>query len=98
MKNKIETLNVNALNWFDKVNGNSYFAGRVTINYGTPSERSYIMPYQYGYGDQYRSEALNVLREKEGIKETSLYDLKEAGVICRFSIKDAKKSELNKIK
>lgn len=49
----IQTIDINASEWFDKVNGNSYFSAVVTINYGTASQIDIDMPFQYGYGDHY---------------------------------------------
>lgn len=62
---KIKTIDVNAKEWFDKVNGNSYFSGIVTINYGMEDLREYIMPFQYGYGSQYEFTALKLVRDNE---------------------------------
>lgn len=69
MKAKIRTIDVNAKEWFDRVNGNSYFAGSVTINFGLPSAVTINMPFQYGYGDQYRYEAFETLVKKGFIKD-----------------------------
>jgi len=66
-KAKIKTIDVNVKEWFDKVNGNSYFAGVATINYGMKSEREYKMPYQYGYGDHYKDMALVLLKQEKEI-------------------------------
>lgn len=66
-KNKIKTIDVNVLEWFDRVNGNSYFAGKVTVNYGMKDSREYIIPFQYGYGEQYLTEAMKILIKKEGL-------------------------------
>lgn len=60
---KIKTIDVQAKEWFDKVNGNSYFGGIVTVNYGMPDAKQLNMPFQYGYGEQFVSEATNVLLE-----------------------------------
>jgi hypothetical protein len=90
MKTKIKTIDVNAKEWFDRVNGNSYFAGTVTINYGMKTQKSFAMPFQCGYGDQYRHEAFKQLQEKKFIPaqdNTSFwryYD--ENGIISRHSI------------
>ena len=65
---KIKTIDVNALEWFDKINGNSYFAGTVTVNYGTKTEKSFNMPYQYGYGDMYKQIAMETLVNESVIK------------------------------
>jgi hypothetical protein len=69
----IKTIDINALNWFDKVNGNSYFAGKVTLNYGLPDKKSFKMPFQYGYGDHYIDVAGELLQRE------SLVNLKTGG-------------------
>lgn len=63
---KIKTIDVNALEWFDKVYGNSYFSGTITLNYGMKNAKEYKMPFQYGSGDQYIFEA-GYLLYKEGV-------------------------------
>ncbi len=63
---KIKTIDVTAKEWFDKVNGESYFAGTVTINFGMRTEKTFKMPFQYGYGDHYQQMAFKLL-QKEGI-------------------------------
>ncbi len=50
---KIKTIDINAKEWFDKANGNSYFSGVVTVNFGMKNQKEYEMPFQYGYGDHY---------------------------------------------
>ena len=59
----VKTVDINAFQWFDKVNGNSYFAGTVCINYGMPTEKNIKMPFQYGYGDHYKDIAVKDLKE-----------------------------------
>lgn len=49
----METIDVNALEWFDKVNGNSYFAAIITLDYGTDQAQTIKLPFQYGYGSHY---------------------------------------------
>ena len=51
-------LEVHAKEWFDKVNGNSYFSARVTLDDIEVAR----LPYQYGYGSQNESEAFNELK------------------------------------
>jgi hypothetical protein len=95
---KISTIDINALSWFDKVNGNSYFAGTVTVNYGTPEAQTFKMPFQYGYGSLYEQEARALLFNAGLIPTTSEYELKQNGVIIRSRIqKNCKKSELKNI-
>lgn len=65
---KIKTIDVQAKEWFDKVNGNSYFGGIITVNYGLKDAKQFTMPFQYGYGEQYISEAMKVLQENKVLK------------------------------
>jgi hypothetical protein len=60
---KIKTIDVNAKEWFDKVNGNSYFSGVITLNYGMKDVKEFIMMFQYGYGDHYVDMAKRQLTE-----------------------------------
>jgi len=60
----IQTIKVSAKEWFDKVNGNSYFSATILINYGLKSCTIIKLPMQYGYGDQYKHEVFDVLQEK----------------------------------
>lgn len=45
----IKTIDVLTKCWFDKINGNSYFAQRIVINRGKKNEVTIINHYQYGY-------------------------------------------------
>lgn len=58
----MQTLDINTLEWFDKVNGNTYFASRITINYGLETEKEFINPFQYGYSSQSEVQAVNTLK------------------------------------
>ena len=98
---KVKTIDVNGLEWFDKVNGNSYFAGIVTVNFGMKDQKKFKMPFQYGYGDSYRYEAFKTL-QKEGIipetKEQSWQYCRDNGIITRFSMKEnCKQRELKNL-
>ena len=53
-----KSITINAKEWFDKANGNSYFAGTIQVD-----EKVYLMPFQYGYGTQFEQEAKNLLTE-----------------------------------
>ena len=102
---KIKTIDIQAKEWFDRVNGNSYFAGTVTVNYGMKTEKVFTMPFQYGYGGQFEQEAKDILMKggligfndygKNGKSPLSMYELKEQGIIIRSNIeKNCKKREL----
>ena len=45
--------------YFDKVNGNSYFSTRIE---DIENDRMYILPFQYGYGTQSEHETKKVIK------------------------------------
>ena len=49
---------VNAVKWWDKVNGNTYHSVRVTR---CEDGKQLVGPMQYGYGDHYRQTALEIM-------------------------------------
>lgn len=50
---EVKTIDINAKEWFDKVNGNSYFSASICLNYGMPDSIQIYLPFQYGYGSHY---------------------------------------------
>jgi len=87
---KIKTIDINALEWFDRVNGNSYFSAVVTLNFGMESAKSFTLPFQYGYGEHYIDRAKVLLFEKGYFKENDvLWRLcRENNIILRTSKKE----------
>jgi len=88
MKTKIKTIDVIAKEWFDKVNGNSYFSMVIIINYQMKSEKSFSVPMQYGYEDHYRDMAFEELVKRGYLqapqKHTSYWRYyKENDIIAR---------------
>jgi hypothetical protein len=71
---KIKTIDVYALEWLDRANGNSYFAGEVIINYGMKSAKSILMHLQYGYGIHYRDMGFAALIDAGIIKDAETYN------------------------
>lgn len=63
MKYKIKTIDIIGKQWFDKINGNSYFSAQITLNYGMKNEKTFYIPFQYGYGEQYKYTSFNKLIE-----------------------------------
>ncbi len=96
MKAKVKTIDMQAKEWFDKVNGNSYFAGTVTVNYGLKSQQSFNMPFQYGYGDSYYHKGLEVLKKSNLIDKDDYHQtFRDKKIIVRNSIQTGcKKAEL----
>ena len=72
---KIKTIDVNAKEWFDKVNGNSYFSGVITTNFGMDDVKEYKMPFQYGYGEHYVDMAKCQLTEHNRISPNLMQPL-----------------------
>lgn len=59
-----------AKEWRDKVNGNSYFSAQIeSTEDGSISK----LPFQYGYGDQYKYEAVRELVKEGLLEETKEY-------------------------
>ncbi len=100
-KPKVKTLDITAKEWFDRVNGNSYFSLQVTINYQMKNEVCFSVPMQYGYGDQYKYGALDELVKRGYLpnppKRTVFWRYyKENNIIARHTkYENCKKRELN---
>ena len=97
---KTKTIDVNAKEWIDKVNGNSYFCGTVTLNYSMKNEETFLMPFQYG--SSYLQEAKATLIQFNKINANwylSLYSYcKENKIIFRCNLKqNCLQKELNEI-
>ena len=85
----MKTIDINAKEWFDRINGNSYFSGLVIIDFGMKSEEIFLMPYQYGYGSQYEQEAKAILTYANKISpqyETLYSYCKRENIILRSNI------------
>jgi len=98
---KIKTIDVYAKEWFDKVNGNSYFSARVIMNYQLKNESAFFIPIQYGYGDHYRYIAYQELKNKgyvpKGANGIYWQYYKDNNIIARhFMQENCKKRDLNK--
>jgi hypothetical protein len=96
---KLKTIDIVAREWFDRVNGNSYFSAYVTVNFGMPSEANFYLPFQYGYGDHYNDMCFDVLK-KHGYVSCDEYTrywqyYRDNNIVLRSrKIENCKKSEL----
>jgi hypothetical protein len=91
------SLFIEAREWFDKVNGNSYFSARIWVDGGQVA----ILPFQYGYGDQYLYEAQKKLLElgylPQESKNRGLWTIAQESGFDLYSAKtNTKKSEMFK--
>ena len=94
----IKTIDAITKTWFDKVNGNTYFAQVITINFGRKNQTTIINNYQYGYSS-FDWFAKQCVMEKLGLKT----DLNKSYEICGYNgkikfrheiIKNCKKRDL----
>lgn len=94
---KIKTIDINAKEWFDKANGNSYFSARITLNFGMKTQKDIAMPFQYGYGDHYIDMAndaldkagyIKVLRHDNGVRVPLWQFCRDNNIILRTSKKE----------
>jgi hypothetical protein len=91
----INTIDINAKQWFDRINGNSYFSGSIVLNFGQDNQLEFLMPFQYGYGDYYIQKAMETLKDAGHIETQYTWELKDKGIILRTSMqRNCKKSEL----
>lgn len=92
------SLFVEGREWFDKINGNSYFSARIWVDGGQVA----ILTFQYGYGDQFLYEAQKKLLElgylpQEG-KNQGLWAIAQQNGFDFYSSKsNTKKAEMFKI-
>jgi hypothetical protein len=91
---EIKTIDIQVLEWFDRMYGNSYFAAKVTINYGMENEDTFVIPFEYGYGDHAIKVSLKEIQKRYEGTPSYVYEIKECGVIVRTSKRDALKREL----
>ena len=50
----MKTIDIQAREWFDRLNGNSYFSSNITIDNGLETEQSFYIPLTYGYENHYK--------------------------------------------
>jgi hypothetical protein len=87
-----EIVYVECRKWFDKANGNTYFAAKIYVDGHLVAD----LPFQYGYGEQYLYESLYKLIELGIIPEKfrsnnltcACHDL---GIVCHYSEKHVKR-------
>ena len=88
---QVKTIDIQAKQWFDKVNGNSYFASLVTVNFGMEDQKQIKVNFQYGYGESYLHTSFDML-EKHGIidrggdKFSTTQWARENNIILRYKL------------
>ena len=64
MKNTNKII-ITAKEWFDKINGNSYFAVKIDLE-----NETLFVPFSYGYGDHYINAVLELLKKENYLPQT----------------------------
>ena len=91
----INSIEIQGKEWFDKINGNSYFSAVITLN----DKETIKIPFQYGYGSSYIQECKRVLTEHNKISASDHVPLSrycnENNILFNATIKsNCKKKEL----
>ena len=97
---KTQTIDILAREWFDKINGNSYFSAKITVNFNMQNEANFYLPFQYGYGDHYNDICFDMLKKHGYVKNMDQYTrywkyYRDNDIILRSrKIENCKKSAL----
>jgi len=91
----INCINVTAKEWFDKINGNSYFSADVQVIYHNKQVKNLKIPFSYGYGDSYIYQSLEILKKSNICYFDNTHHIRNAGIIFISNIqRGCKKSQL----
>ncbi len=77
----VKSVDIQGKEWFDKVNGNSYNAVQVFVNYGMKNAFSFSIPFQYGYGNYFEQSAIEHLEAAGVIDKDTFRELRYNGKI-----------------
>lgn len=83
---KVKTIDIQAKEWFDKINGNSYFSAVITLNFGLKNQKQFKLPFQYGYSESYKDKAIDLLKNEGLINTDRAFELYEQGIVLRSKI------------
>ena len=81
----IKTIDVLTKTWFDRVNGNTYFAQRITLNFGMDNEFEFVNPFQYGYSSFEHFALIAVKKQVLDFDFTRTHELRESGIVFRHN-------------
>lgn len=95
----IKTVDIQTKEWFDKVNGNSYFASVITLNFGLDNKVELKNGFQYGYGSFHEYEAWRTIFKHIGLdyNKFTWSVISDNNIIVRTSKNKALKRELKAI-
>lgn len=93
--NQLKQIDIAALEWFDAVNANSYFAAEIIFNRMLPKKRIILsIPFQYGYDQKYLESAHQKIEEYFGVKFRNLDDFAHDNniILHYYILRNSKKS------
>ncbi len=61
----IKSIDVDAVEWFDKVMGQSYHSSKITVEYHGGDKHIVHSAFEYGYGKQYEEAAFKELEDND---------------------------------
>jgi hypothetical protein len=93
-----ESVFVEVREWFDKVNGNSYFSAKVHVN----GEVAFTMPMEYGYGSHSEYRAFEELTKRGYLPENTEHKawtwfIRDLGVTYYYTKCDSHKRDMFKV-
>lgn len=95
---KAKEINIDALEWFDKINGNSYFASKINVVFDNNESKNFKMHFQYGYDSASLYESLNMLKNEKIINTYNNYELMNQNIKVNYNKRvNCKKSDLKNI-
>ena len=83
----IKTIEIDTRTWFDKVNGNTYFAQIITVNFGRKNETTIINPFQYGYSSFEEFALKHVAKVLKLRKPLDVYKWKDGKLTKNFALR-----------
>lgn len=96
---ELKTIDIQILEWFDKTYGNTYFASRITLNYGLEAQTEMIIPFTYGHGNHAEFKSYEKIDEYFNLNKGSIgwRYCNDNNIIVRTNKRDALKRELKNI-
>lgn len=56
------SIDILAKEWWDRVAGNPYFSAEITVDAGQSTEKTFWLPFSYGFGEQCVHESFKLLK------------------------------------
>lgn len=92
----MKTLQIIGKLWNDKKNGNTYNSAEIICDYSLPTERTYFLPFTYGYENAFIHNSIQLLVKVGELPQGTISErsVKDLGIEVITSFKYCKKSEM----